>query len=71
MTEKKLDEANKLFEEINKLQKILNTDSIEICGREKERHDLVFCKLNEDITTDLREFLVWNLRELQRRFEKL
>lgn len=39
--------------------------------REKERHDLVFCKLNEDITTDLREFLVWNLRELQRRFEAL
>lgn len=70
MTEKKLDEANKLFEEINKLQKILNLDSIEICGREKERHDLVFCKLNEDIT-DLRAFLVWNLRELQRRFEAL
>lgn len=36
MTEKKLDEANKLFEEINKLQKILNTDSIEIKMKEKE-----------------------------------
>lgn len=71
MTEKQLDEANKLFEEINKLQKILNLDSIEICGREKLTNDLVYCKLNEDITTDLRAFLVWNLRELQRRFEAL
>lgn len=71
MTEKKLDEANKLFEEINKLQKILNTDSIEICGREKLTNDLVYCKLNEDITTDLRAFLIGNLRKLERKFEVL